>query len=157
MKLEKYFWVNAGNLVFGQNDHSLIMVNKQVFVLGGPGKSNNEVCTFHESSINKVDCALVGSYELVNFRRPTLFFGNKCNKDEEEIGFYTSGVHVSDPENKRRENLIILTLGKGEGINWIYRESINNDSFYQLENPAATFNLNESCSIVYKDKLYIYG
>ena len=157
MKLEKGFWFHAGNLVFGRNDHSVIMIDKRVFILGGPGKSNNEVCSFPESSIDKVDCVLVGSYELVNFRRPTLFLNNECNKVEEEIEIYTSEVYVPDTKNKGRENLIILTLEKRNDINWIYQESTKNDSFYHLETPKASFNLDKSCSVVYKDELYIYG
>ena len=146
-------WVFVGKLMNGRYDHSAIVINKKIFIIGGQSDFPAEECGLTVPSF----CSSVNKIE-VTVKKPKLFgFSlSDCN-------IYTE---IQIYEEKNNTNSILVLTQNDDKI--IGPSVIDLESYFNPQITSTLFkgdkksekikvSIMESCSIIHKNKLFVYG
>ena len=146
-------WVFIGGLKEGRYDHSAIVINNRVFLIGGQIDFVSEVCTITVPWI----CSPVNEIK-VSVKKPKLFAFSRSNC------YISTEIPVYEEKNNTN-SILVLTQKYNKNID---PSIINTEIYYQPHIKSTLFkkdktHLNvkvsiiESCSILHRNKLYVYG
>ena len=143
-------WVFIGRLTEGRYDHSAIMIENKIYLIGGQKDLPSEVCTTTVPAM----CSAVNNIEYL-VKKPKLFgFSvSECNLYP-EIPIY---------EEKNNTNSILVLTQKDSKR--VIPSIINMENFFNPHYTSTLFasrknrkeSIVESCSVIHKNKMYVYG
>ena len=143
-------WVFIGGLKEGRYDHSAIVMNNRVFLIGGQIDFVSEVCTITVPWI----CSPVNEIK-VSVKKPKLFAFSRSNC------YISTEIPVYEEKNNTN-SILVLTQKYNKNIE---PSIIDMEKFFNPHYTSTLFqpkknkkeSIVESCSVIHKNKMYVYG